>query len=113
MSSQSTSKGISHEVGEMTTQAQLKRDEIMNQKSHVPATNPQSSDDQNSTYTSQATNFIQQTGEQVKNMAQGAADVVKNTLGMNNASNAPNADASANPNRKPGTKHPSNPSSTI
>ncbi|KAI4387058.1 hypothetical protein MLD38_004919 [Melastoma candidum] len=31
----------------------------------------------------QATNFLQQTGEQVKNMAQGAADAVKNTLGMN------------------------------
>ncbi|KAI4381956.1 hypothetical protein MLD38_007971 [Melastoma candidum] len=31
----------------------------------------------------QATNFLQQTGEQVKNMAQGAADAVKSTLGMN------------------------------
>lgn len=33
----------------------------------------------------------------MKNMAQGAAEAVKNTLGMNNASNAPD------------TNHPSNP----
>ncbi|KAH0867916.1 hypothetical protein HID58_074938 [Brassica napus] len=31
----------------------------------------------------QASGFIQQTGESVKNMAQGAVDGVKNTLGMN------------------------------
>ena len=30
----------------------------------------------------QASGFIQQTGEQMKNMAQGAADAVKNTVGM-------------------------------
>ncbi|KAI4325266.1 hypothetical protein MLD38_030680 [Melastoma candidum] len=31
----------------------------------------------------QATNFLQQTGEQVKHIAQGAAEAVKSTLGMN------------------------------
>ncbi|KAH7833944.1 hypothetical protein Vadar_011294 [Vaccinium darrowii] len=31
----------------------------------------------------QSAGFIQQTGEQVMNMAQGAIDGVKNTLGMN------------------------------
>ncbi|EFH59773.1 hypothetical protein ARALYDRAFT_898993 [Arabidopsis lyrata subsp. lyrata] len=31
----------------------------------------------------QASGFIQQTGESVKNMAQGAVDGVKNTLGIN------------------------------
>ncbi|KAF3457486.1 hypothetical protein FNV43_RR02144 [Rhamnella rubrinervis] len=31
----------------------------------------------------EAAGFLQQTGEQVKNMAQGAVDTVKNTLGMN------------------------------
>ncbi|XWS11835.1 hypothetical protein CRYUN_Cryun37aG0035200 [Craigia yunnanensis] len=52
-----------------------------------------------------------QTGEQVKHIAQEAADAVKSTLGMNSADNASNT-----PNRKPtgtanpSTNHPSNPS---
>ncbi|XVE89132.1 hypothetical protein DITRI_Ditri19aG0126100 [Diplodiscus trichospermus] len=99
MSSQRTAHDISQNAGE-ATQAQLKRGEIMNQAS----TDSQSSD-QNSSYASQATNFLQQTGEQVKHMAQGAADAVKNTLGMNNADDASNA---SNPN--PITNHPGNPS---
>lgn len=32
--------------------------------------------------------FLQQTGEQVKNMAQGAADAVKNAVGMDTSSTA-------------------------
>ncbi|XP_022714497.1 late embryogenesis abundant protein 2-like [Durio zibethinus] len=105
MSSQSTSQNVANMAGEMTGQAQLKRDEMMNQASQGQATNSQSSNDQKSTYTSQATNFLQQTGEQVKNMAQGAADAVKNTLGMNSTDNTSNA-----PNPSPATNHPSNPS---
>ncbi|XP_022723791.1 late embryogenesis abundant protein 2-like [Durio zibethinus] len=108
MSSQSTSQTIAHQAGEMTGQAQIKRDEIMNQASHGQATNSQSSD-QNPTYTSQATNFLQQTGEQMKHMAQGAADAVKNTLGMNSADNDSNA-PNPNPTANPSTNHPSNPS---
>ncbi|XP_021298725.1 late embryogenesis abundant protein 2-like [Herrania umbratica] len=92
-----TAQNIGHQAGEITGQAQVKKDETMNQASQ--GTNTQSSD-QNSSIASQATNFLQQTGEQVKNMAQGAADAVKNTLGMNN-DNSSNA---------PSTNHPSNPS---
>ncbi|OMO54276.1 late embryogenesis abundant protein 1-like protein [Corchorus capsularis] len=64
-----------------------------------------------------------QTGEQVKNMAQGAADAVKNTLGMNtdNTSAGSNPPSSTNLNtpssapstttlNAPSTNHPSNPS---
>ncbi|XWS20393.1 hypothetical protein CRYUN_Cryun31cG0097300 [Craigia yunnanensis] len=121
MSSQNTSQNIASKAGEITGQAQLKRDEIMDQASHGQATNTQSSDDQNSSYTSQATNFLQQTGEQVKHMAQGAADAVKTTLGMNSADNTSNApNPTANPNvttnttrSTPNTNHPSNPSGRI
>ncbi|WZZ47563.1 hypothetical protein YC2023_043822 [Brassica napus] len=52
---------------------------------------------------SQASNVIQQTGGQVKNMAQGTADTVKNSLGMSPATNNPSSPA--------GTTRPSNPSS--
>ncbi|MFQ6644301.1 hypothetical protein Gotur_017112 [Gossypium turneri] len=45
--------------------------------------------------------FCFETGEQMKNMAQGAAEAVKNTLGMNNATN--------NASNVPDTNHPSNP----
>ncbi|KAK6263978.1 hypothetical protein QQP08_019434 [Theobroma cacao] len=98
-----TAQNIGNQGGDITGQAQVKKDETMNQASQ--GTNTQSSD-QNSSIASQATNFLQQaspnffTGEQVKNMAQGAADAVKNTLGMNN-DNSSNA---------PSTNHPSNPS---
>ncbi|XVE52172.1 hypothetical protein DITRI_Ditri02bG0101300 [Diplodiscus trichospermus] len=110
MSSQSTADNIAHKAGEFTGQAQLKRDEIMDQASHGQATNSQSSENQNSSYTSQATNFLQQTGEQVKHMAQGAADAVKTTLGMNSADNTSNApNPTANTTRSPSTDHPSNP----
>ncbi|OMP00153.1 late embryogenesis abundant protein 1-like protein [Corchorus olitorius] len=65
-----------------------------------------------------------QTGEQVKNMAQGAADAVKNTLGMNTDNTSPagsNPPSSTNLNtpssapstttlNAPSTNHPSNPS---
>ncbi|XP_045807718.1 late embryogenesis abundant protein 7-like [Trifolium pratense] len=39
----------------------------------------------------QAAGFLQQTGEQVKSMAQGAADSVKHALGMDGNSNNSNA----------------------
>ncbi|GKV35812.1 hypothetical protein SLEP1_g44024 [Rubroshorea leprosula] len=54
---------------------------------------------QNASITSQATNFLQQTGEQVKNMAHGAAEAVKSSLGMtadNSASPNPSAGSSGN-----------------
>ncbi|XP_022720775.1 late embryogenesis abundant protein 2-like [Durio zibethinus] len=111
MSSQSTAQNSAHEAGEISGQIQLKRDEMMDQAPHGQATNSQSSDDQNSSYTTQATNFLQQTGTQVKHMAQGAADALKTTLGMNSAdstSNAPNPTANTAP--TPSTNHPSNPS---
>ncbi|XP_050231465.1 late embryogenesis abundant protein 7 isoform X2 [Mercurialis annua] len=55
-------------------------------------------DHDQSSYTTQATQFLQQTGEQVKNMAQGAAVAVKNTLGMNdNTSDPSNTSGGNNP----------------
>ncbi|MBA0691061.1 hypothetical protein Goari_008709 [Gossypium aridum] len=101
MSGQNTSQTIANNA-ETTGQAQLARDEMLNQGSQAS--------DQTSSYTSQATNLLQQasippfiffknfgslTGEQMKNIAQGAADAVKNTLGMNKPTS---------------TDHPSNPS---
>ncbi|KAH7547368.1 hypothetical protein FEM48_Zijuj01G0302300 [Ziziphus jujuba var. spinosa] len=50
-----------------------------------------------------------QTGEQMKNMAQGAAEAVKNTLGMN-ADNNPTSRGSGGTNNP---SHPSNPSTRI
>ncbi|XVF86507.1 hypothetical protein PTKIN_Ptkin18bG0046400 [Pterospermum kingtungense] len=93
MSSQSTTQNVAHTAGEMTGQDQVKRDEMMDQAPYGQTIHSQSqpSGDQNTTYTSQATTFLQQTGEQMKNMAQGAADAVKTTLGMNNANNTSNA----------------------
>ncbi|KAA8540467.1 hypothetical protein F0562_024614 [Nyssa sinensis] len=111
---------FSYQAGEMTGQAQLKKDEMMNQSSN--AQNP-----------AQSTNFLQETGTHVKNMAhgaadiahgavggaasiaqgaalgaaniaQGAADAVKNTFGMNNN---PNPDPNTN------TNHPSKPTTRI
>ncbi|CAN8312254.1 unnamed protein product [Cochlearia groenlandica] len=38
----------------------------------------------NTNSSSQASGFLQQKGEKVKSMAQGATEAVKNTLGMNN-----------------------------
>ncbi|RHN78710.1 putative malate dehydrogenase (decarboxylating) [Medicago truncatula] len=43
----------------------------------------------------EAAGFLQQTGEQVKNMAQGAVESVKHTLGMDNSSNANAANTNA------------------
>ncbi|CAK7356582.1 unnamed protein product [Dovyalis caffra] len=50
-----------------------------------------------------------QTGEQVKNMAQGAAEAVKNTLGMNTENSTP-TDNTSSINRP---INPSNPSTRI
>ncbi|MBA0811539.1 hypothetical protein Gohar_003424, partial [Gossypium harknessii] len=80
MSSQSTPQNITDKVEEMADQAQMKKDEMMSQTSM----NSQSSD--------------QNAREQMKNMAQGAAEAVKNTLGMNNATN--------NASNVPDTNHP-------
>ncbi|MBA0868047.1 hypothetical protein Goshw_008049, partial [Gossypium schwendimanii] len=55
MSSQSTPQNITDKVEEMADQAQMKKDEMMSQTSM----NSQSSD-QNASYTSQASNLLQQ-----------------------------------------------------
>ncbi|GMY34170.1 late embryogenesis abundant protein 2-like [Fagus crenata] len=84
---------------------QVKKGEFLNQASDTA----QSTQNSSPNLSGQATNFLQQTGEQVKNMAQEAAVVVKNTLGMN-TDNKPNS-----PNYRSNTNNPSsisNPSNT-
>ncbi|XP_010476628.1 PREDICTED: late embryogenesis abundant protein 1-like [Camelina sativa] len=54
-------------AGQIVGQAHVKRDECNN--------------------SSQASSFLQQKGEKVKNMAQEASEAVKNKLGMNNDNN--------------------------
>ncbi|XP_065036949.1 late embryogenesis abundant protein Dc3-like [Musa acuminata AAA Group] len=58
-------------MGEAAGQAQMKKDEVMNKASETCQQGQQ-----------QAGGFLQQTGDQVKNMAQGAAEAVKNAVGM-------------------------------
>ncbi|MCL7027113.1 hypothetical protein MKW94_001991 [Papaver nudicaule] len=74
-------------------QAQMKKDELVEEASIAPRT----AQDKASETKDQAVGFLQQSGEQMKNLAQGAADAVKNTLGMNNTSNT---NASNNPSHK-------------
>ncbi|XP_010545780.1 PREDICTED: late embryogenesis abundant protein 2-like [Tarenaya hassleriana] len=88
----SSTQELSHKAGEITGQAQIKKDECVNKASN--AVNEASSQD-NPSITSQASSFLQQTGVQVKSMAQGAADAVKNTLGMNSDNNSGNPTAAA------------------
>ncbi|CAF2097478.1 hypothetical protein BRARA_E01565 [Brassica rapa] len=120
----SSSQELSHNAGEATGQVQLKKEEYLNKVSHAMDqsvdhhTHPQSHaghDQNNPSLISQASTVIQQTGGQVKNMAQGAADAVKNTLGMSPATNNPRSPAgrthSSNPSSPAGTTRPSNPSS--
>ncbi|WCJ35652.1 late embryogenesis abundant protein-related / LEA protein-related [Euphorbia peplus] len=63
-------------------QAQLIREEHANQASHSHISQQVGQSGGDNSYSSQASNFIQQTGEQVKNMATGAANAMKSTLGM-------------------------------
>ncbi|KAL0696640.1 hypothetical protein Bca4012_063820 [Brassica carinata] len=110
----SSNQELSHKAGEATGQVQLKKEEYLNKVSHAMNENADhhshshshshaEHDQNNPSLISQASNVIQQTGGQVKNMAQGAADAVKNTLGMSPANNNPSSPA--------GTTRPSNPSS--
>ncbi|CAH2036507.1 unnamed protein product [Thlaspi arvense] len=108
----SSSQELRHKAGEATGQVQLKKEEYLNKVSHAMNQNADhhthsqshsESDQNNPSLISQASNVIQQTGGQVKNMAQGAADAVKNTLGMSPTANNPSSPA--------GTTRPSNPSS--
>ncbi|KAI3891196.1 hypothetical protein MKW98_007501 [Papaver atlanticum] len=82
-------------------QAQMKRDELIEEASIAPRTAQDKASqiaNQSSQETKdQAAGFLQQSGEQMKNLAQGAADAVKNTLGMNNTSNT---NTSNNPSHK-------------
>ncbi|KAJ6947219.1 hypothetical protein NC651_001799 [Populus alba x Populus x berolinensis] len=96
---------ISYSAGELTGQAQAKKDDFMNQ-----CQEGLSQSTQDSSYTAQASSFIHQTGEQVKNMAQGAAEAVKNTLGMN-TENTPTTNTSSL--NDPIPSNPSNPSTRI
>ncbi|EEF44749.1 uncharacterized protein LOC8271398 [Ricinus communis] len=91
-------------------QPQLKRDEHANHPSHQ-SRGPHDQSGQDQSYTTQATNFLQQTGEQVKSMAQGAAEAVKNTLGMT-AESSPNPSNTSHPSNNP-SNNPSNPSHSI
>ncbi|KAG7600354.1 hypothetical protein ISN44_As06g044660 [Arabidopsis suecica] len=112
----SSSQQLSHSAGEVTGQVQLKKEEYLNNVSHAMNQNadhhthsqPQlhSEHDQNNpSLISQASSVIQQTGGQVKNMAQGAADAVKNTLGMSPATNSPSSPAGTTRSSKPGSKN--------
>ncbi|KAG6792266.1 hypothetical protein POTOM_001410 [Populus tomentosa] len=102
---------ITYSAGELTGQAQAKKDDFMNQ--YQEGLNQSTQD---SSYTAQASSFIHQaqllcsTGEQVKNMAQGAAEAVKNTLGMN-TENTPTTNTSSLDDPIP--SNPSNPSTRI
>ncbi|CAN8303131.1 unnamed protein product [Cochlearia groenlandica] len=87
----SSSQQFRQETGEGTGQVQLKKEEYLNNVSHAMNQNDDHhinsqshsfSDQNNPSLISQASTVIQHTGGQVKNMAQGAADAVKNTLGM-------------------------------
>ncbi|XP_010535129.1 PREDICTED: late embryogenesis abundant protein 2-like [Tarenaya hassleriana] len=99
----SSTQELSHKAGEITGQAQIKKDEYVNKASNAlnEASQNSESDQNNPSITSQASSFLQQTGVQVKSMAQGAADAVKNTLGMNSDNNTGNPTT--------GRNHPTNP----
>ncbi|XP_034896243.1 uncharacterized protein [Populus alba] len=99
---------ITYSAGELTGQAQAKKDDFMNQ-----CQEGLNQSTQDSSYTAQASSFIHQTGEQVKNMAQGAAEAVKNTLGMN-TENTPTTNTSSLDDPIPSNpSNPSNPSTRI
>ncbi|KAG7595001.1 hypothetical protein ISN45_Aa01g037250 [Arabidopsis thaliana x Arabidopsis arenosa] len=108
----SSSQQLSNSAGEVTGQVQLKKEEYLNNVSHAMNQNADhhthsqsqlhSEHDQNNpSLISQASS----TGGQVKNMAQGAADAVKNTLGMSPATNSPSSPAGTTRSSKPGSKN--------
>ncbi|CAH8391213.1 unnamed protein product [Eruca vesicaria subsp. sativa] len=108
----SSRQELNYRAGEATGQVQLKKEEYLDKVSHAMNENTDhhahshshaEHDQNNPSLVSQASNVIQQTGGQVKNMAQGAAEAVKNTLGMNPTTNNPSSPA--------GKTRPSNPSS--
>ncbi|KAG2328248.1 hypothetical protein Bca4012_037283 [Brassica carinata] len=118
----SASQELSHNPGEATGQVQLKKEEYLNKVSHAMNQNVDhhtrsqshaEHDQNNPSLISQASTVIQQTGDQVKNMAQGAAEAVKNTLGMSPTTNNPSGPAvmthPSNPSSPAGTTRPSNP----
>ncbi|XP_030457496.1 late embryogenesis abundant protein 2 [Syzygium oleosum] len=98
-------QNIGYKAGEMTGQAQMKKEECMDHASNqyqatmdrISGTTPNSGYD----LKGQATTFLHQTGEQVKSMAQGAAEAVKSTLGMNNNADAADAAKTVNPPNNP------------
>ncbi|KAK2651527.1 hypothetical protein Ddye_011383 [Dipteronia dyeriana] len=121
MNSQGQNQNIGFNVDELGGHAQMKRD-VMNESAHSAQEAldrlSDSQSGQNNTYVSQATTFLSQKGEQVKNMAQGAgeqvksmaqgaAEAVKNTLGMNNNENPGDYTSTTN------IKNPTNPSTRI
>ncbi|CAL9084584.1 unnamed protein product [Musa textilis] len=63
-------------VRQAVGQAQAKKDEAMNKASEACQQGKQ-----------QAGGLMQQTGDQMKNMAQGAIDTVKNAVGMGGGTN--------------------------
>merc|ERR1712183_611504 len=98
---------IGNKAGEIIGQAQVKKDELLDRASDAA----HSAQNSSSNLTGQATNFLQQTGEQVKNMAQGAAVAVKNTLGWN--TDSPNSTNNrSNPNTASNINNPSYPKTT-
>ncbi|KAJ8616839.1 hypothetical protein MRB53_036211 [Persea americana] len=72
------SKDSSYQAGQMEGQAKMKKDQLKDQASSTA----QSAKESCQQGQENASNFMQQTGEQMKGMAQGATDAVKNTLGM-------------------------------
>ncbi|CAA7013742.1 unnamed protein product [Microthlaspi erraticum] len=111
----SSSQQLSHNAGEATGQVQLKKEEYLNKVSHAMNQNADShsqlhshshsESDQNPSLISQASNVIQQTGGQVKHMAQETADAVKNSLGMSPTTNNPSSPAGTTRSSNPGSKN--------
>uniref|UniRef100_A0A2N9HIX9 Uncharacterized protein n=1 Tax=Fagus sylvatica TaxID=28930 RepID=A0A2N9HIX9_FAGSY len=100
---------IGHKAGQITGQAQVKKDEFLNQASDTA----QSAQNSSPNISGQATNFLQQASNWLQFLllrnCKWAAVVVKNTLGMN-TDNKPNS-----PNYRSNTNNPSsisNPSNT-
>ncbi|RID51899.1 hypothetical protein BRARA_H02535 [Brassica rapa] len=67
----------------------------------------------NNTNSSQTSGFLQQKGEEVKSMAQGASEAVKNKLGMNNDYKNKNPLDRKNPNNTTCPSMPGHPPSDI
>ncbi|KAI9160800.1 hypothetical protein LWI28_011655 [Acer negundo] len=106
----SQGQNIGSNVDELGGHAQMKKRDVMIESAHSAQEAldrlSDSQSGQNNTYASQASTFLSQKGEQVKNMAQGAAEAVKNTLGMSNENPG---DYTSNTN----INNPTNPSTRI